>query len=185
VSFLLPISQLLIRYILSDDRYNVNRGVVVNFLIALLDRKINLPIKHFHIPKALTALLSKTTLSTTMWTLLSALIVFPTVEISYNQVLCQLNPFFRNKMTKLQRCLLPYKPMYCAIYWKRRNNAEWVGLFFGIALEQNTVCVLYGIWYADFYFVTRTRQFWMGIYPKTHHISCFAYTKTPTRPGVV
>ena len=89
---LLRILQLLIKYILSDDRYNVDRGVVANLLMALLDRKFNLPMKHFLATKALTALLLKTTSSTTMWTLVSALIVFTTVEISYNQV------FFRNKM---------------------------------------------------------------------------------------
>ena len=159
--------------------YDVDRGVVANFLIdlALLDRKFNLPIKHFLAKKALTALLSKTTSSTTMWTCVFALIVFPTVEIRYNQDL------LFNFMTKLQRRLLPYKPMYCAIYWKRLDNAEWVGLLFGIALEQNTVCV--ALWYADFYFVKRTRQFWMCIYAKTALICCSAYTKTRTRPGIV
>ena len=50
--------------------YDVNLGVVANSLIdlALLDRKFNLPIKHFLAKKAPTALLSKTTSSTTMWT---------------------------------------------------------------------------------------------------------------------
>ena len=61
-----------------------------------LDRKFNLPINqcyHFLATKVLTALTSNTTSSTTSWTLVSALIVFPTVEISYNQVLC-FNNFF-------------------------------------------------------------------------------------------
>jgi len=121
VCLLLRISQLLIRNILSDDRYDDNRGVVTNILIALLDRKFNLPIKRFLAMKALTALFSNKTSSTTMWTLVSALIVFPTVEISYNLV------FFRNKMTKLQRryfwsCDRPDSPIEITRHYGGTDN---------------------------------------------------------------
>ena len=95
---------------------------------------------------------------TTSWIICWIIVIASTFELQTmkqvrTKLICTCNSkfafgfnIFSNKKTKLQRRLLPYIQLCCAIYWKHLDDPEWFGVIFGTALldtqGQNMVCVL-------------------------------------------